>query len=88
MHVPLQAVVPVEGKHYCFVDKGGASEKREVTIGEFNEEFIEIKSGVAAGEKVALRTPSASDASKNAKPSGDKPAAEKTKTDAAPKPPK
>jgi len=53
VYVPIQAVTPIEGKHYCFV----GSDKREVEVGEFNDEFIEIKKGLAAGERVALRLP-------------------------------
>ena len=53
VYVPIQAVTPIEGKHYCFV----GSDKREVEVGEFNDEFIEIKKGLVAGERVALRLP-------------------------------
>ncbi len=53
VYVPIQAVTPIEGKHYCFV----GSDRREVETGEFNDEFIEIKKGLEAGERVALRLP-------------------------------
>ncbi len=56
--VPLQAVTEVEGKHYCYV-VNGKLEKREVEIGEFNDEFIEVKSGLKEGEKVSSRDPDA-----------------------------
>ncbi len=56
VYVPLQAVSENGGKNYCQVINGG-SERREVTLGEFNDEFIEIKSGLNPGEKVSLRAP-------------------------------
>jgi len=57
VHVPIQAVAPSEGKQVCYVVHGLKSEKREVEIGQFNEEFIEIKNGLKEGEKVLLRPP-------------------------------
>ena len=56
-YVPLQAVSPEAEKQVCYVARGGSVEKREVQIGEFNDEFIQIKSGVSEGEQVLLRRP-------------------------------
>lgn len=53
--VPLQAVINHDGKKICFV--GPDAEQREVEIGKFNESFVEIKSGLAEGEKVSLNPP-------------------------------
>jgi len=64
VYVPLQAVTPIEGKQLCFVANGHGQERREVEIGEFNDEFIEIKSGVREGEKVCLRAPVGSEEKK------------------------
>lgn len=61
VYVPIQAVQPVEGKHFCLVDTGATQDRREVEAGEFNDEFIEIKKGIAAGEKVILRAPESTD---------------------------
>ena len=58
-YVPLQAVSPEAEKQVCYVARGGSVEKREVQIGEFNDEFIQIKSGVSEGEQVLLRRPTA-----------------------------
>ena len=55
--VPLQAVVPINGKHYVFVENGVRTEQREIEVGEFNDEFIEIKKSLKEGEKVLLRAP-------------------------------
>jgi multidrug efflux pump subunit AcrA (membrane-fusion protein) len=78
VYVPIQAVTPIEGKHYCFV----GPDRREVEIGEFNDEFIEIKKGLEAGERVALRLPDGVEKDNGSKP---KPPAEseKEKTTAA-----
>jgi multidrug efflux pump subunit AcrA (membrane-fusion protein) len=78
VYVPIQAVTPIEGKHYCFV----GSDRREVEIGEFNDEFIEIKKGLEAGERVALRLPEGveKDNGTKAKPPAE---SEKEKTTAA-----
>lgn len=57
VYVPLQSVSLVNGKHTCFVKNGGQPEPRVVEIGEFNDEFIEIKSGLKEGEVVLLRAP-------------------------------
>jgi len=50
-------VSPLEDKRVCYVVQGGRLEQREVEIGEFNDEFIEIKKGIRDGEKVCLRAP-------------------------------
>ena len=85
--VPLQAVTETDGKHYCQVVNGKV-EKREVEIGEFNDEFIEITKGIKAGERVSLRAPAAQ---VNASENGDEAAGGSkkkadTKSSAAPQP--
>jgi hypothetical protein len=40
---------------------GGRPVRREVEIGEFTDEFIEIRKGVAEGERVLLRPPAQSE---------------------------
>ena len=57
VYVPIQAVTPIGGKQFCFIEKGAGREKRQVELGEFNDEFIEIKKGIEAGEKICLRAP-------------------------------
>lgn len=74
VYVPVQAVTPVEGKQLCFVANGRGQERREVEIGEFNDEFIEIKSGIREGEKVCLRAPVTSDEKKEKPEEKPKPA--------------
>ena len=55
VYVPVQAVSPSEGKQVCYVANGRKPECRTVEIGEFNDEFIEIKNGLKEGERVLLR---------------------------------
>ena len=58
IYVPIQAVVPADGEKICYVVRGlAAPERRVVEVGDFNNEFIEIKSGLAEGETVLLRAP-------------------------------
>jgi multidrug efflux pump subunit AcrA (membrane-fusion protein) len=57
VYVPLQAVVPEDGKQFCYVQNGSSQERRPVTVGEFNDDFIEVSSGIKEGERVCLRAP-------------------------------
>jgi len=57
VHVPIQAVNPLEDQKVCYVVNGSKPEQREVEAGEFNDEFIEIKKGIQEGDRVCLRTP-------------------------------
>jgi len=56
LYVPIQSVVTVEDKKICYV-AGSPAQKREVETGLFNDNFVEIKSGLAEGEKVLLNPP-------------------------------
>jgi len=53
LYVPIQSVVTVEDKKVCYV-AGSPAQKREVETGLFNDNFVEIKSGLSEGEKVLL----------------------------------
>lgn len=57
VYVPVQAVVPTERGHVCYVAHGRRIERRPVQIGQFNDEFIQIKDGLREGELVLLRPP-------------------------------
>lgn len=52
--VPVQAVTEFDSKHICFVQTDGGVERREVTVGESNQQLIQIVNGVQSGERVAL----------------------------------
>jgi HlyD family secretion protein len=57
VYVPVQSVSPTDGKQYCYVVHGAKPEQREVEIGEYNDNFIEIKRGLKPGELVMLHPP-------------------------------
>jgi len=57
VYAPIQSVVPSEGKQICYVVHGLNADKREVEIGQFNNDFIEIRKGLKEGEKVLLTPP-------------------------------
>ena len=90
VQIPVQAVTLNEGKQVCYVMGGLKPERREVTIGEFTDEFIEVKSGLKEGDRVLLRTPDGAETD-SGKPSEIKPgtpkpepAADKPKPDGKP----
>ena len=56
VHVPVQAIIPEDGKHFCYVMNGRSLERRLVEIGPFNDEFIVVRAGLKEGEKVVLRS--------------------------------
>lgn len=59
--VPMHAVFREEWASYVYVDLGGLYEKRQVTVGSQNEEWAEIREGLAEMERVALSLPPASE---------------------------
>jgi HlyD family secretion protein len=88
VYVPIQAVAPSEGKQVCHVVHGLKSNKREVEIGQFNDEFIEIKKGLKEGEKVMLRPPESGMPETGEEPAIKPENAGKTLPEAKPAPPK
>lgn len=52
--VPVQSVTEVGGKHVCYVVAAGKVERREVEIGDGNEQLVQVLDGLSAGERVAL----------------------------------
>jgi multidrug resistance efflux pump len=55
--VPIQVVANRQNEKVVYVSNGSSSEKRVVTTGAFNDTFVEIKSGLKAGEDVLLNPP-------------------------------
>jgi HlyD family secretion protein len=55
--VPIQTVVNVEGKKVCYVASATGPQLRQVETGSFNDDFVEIKSGLSQGENVLLNPP-------------------------------
>lgn len=55
--VPIQCVTTIKGKQVCYVKGLGSPNPVEVEIGLFNNNFIEIKSGLNSGDRVLLAPP-------------------------------
>lgn len=55
--VPLQAVTTVKGKQVCYVQNSTELVPVPVVVGNFNDQFIEIRSGLNEGDQVALTPP-------------------------------
>lgn len=77
VYVPVQAVSPYESRQVCYLGNGGKPERRFVEVGEFNDEFIEVRSGLKAGERVMLR-PAESPPTEKAEEKAEPPAKDKT----------
>jgi hypothetical protein len=57
LYVPIQSVVLEGATYMAYVRRGGKAERVEVEIGQFNDEFIEVISGVAENDLVLLDPP-------------------------------
>ena len=57
VYVPLQAVTYYDDQRVVYVKSGTRSVRREVEVGNFSEQFIEITSGLRQGEEVLLLPP-------------------------------
>ncbi len=57
VQIPVQAVSASDGKQVCYVANGFKSDRREIEVGEFNNDFIEVKNGLKEGERVLLSMP-------------------------------
>lgn len=55
--IPLQAVTTLKGKQVCFVQQKSELVPVPVVVGNFNDQFIEIRSGLKEGDQVALTPP-------------------------------
>ena len=55
--VPIQAVVAFEGKKYCYLHRSGGPVRQQVETGQFNANFVEIKSGLTESDNVLLNPP-------------------------------
>ena len=55
--VPIQTVVNIEGRKVCYIYTISGPQQRQVETGAFNDNFVEIKSGLEEGEKVLLNPP-------------------------------
>ncbi len=80
LYVPVQSIEVEEDQHFCYIDNRGTLERREISTGLFNDEFIEVRSGLNGGEAVALALPKKSEVAMGAAAkSGDAPKAKPVK---------
>ena len=52
--IPEDAVIPLQGLNIVWVAKDGKAERREVTLGVRTEGFVEVRTGIDAGEEVVV----------------------------------
>ena len=57
IYVPLQAVTYWDDSQVVYVVNGGRSQRREVQVGSFSEQFIEIRDGLREGDEILLLPP-------------------------------
>ncbi len=57
IYVPVQSIEVENDHHFCYVEAGGKLERREVSTGAFNDDFIEVRQGLTPGDLVALSLP-------------------------------
>ncbi len=57
LSVPIQAVTTYKDQRVCYVLASTRPEMHVVETGEYNDKFIEIRSGLKEGERVLLRPP-------------------------------
>lgn len=54
LQVPVQSVLSVADKYFSYAVKGNKAERRELKVGDANDEYMEILDGVADGERVVM----------------------------------
>lgn len=57
LYVPVQSVEVEDDRHFCYIQEGGSLQRREISTGLFNDQFIEVRSGLSGSEAVALTLP-------------------------------
>ena len=54
LSIPVQAVVQIDGDTWCYVEKGGKIERRDLVLGRNNDKFVEILDGIAGNDRAVL----------------------------------
>lgn len=62
LYVPVQSIEVDQDHHFCYISNNGNLERREISTGLFNDEFIEVRDGLKGGEAVALALPKKAEA--------------------------
>jgi hypothetical protein len=60
LRLPIEAVFNEEGAVVCYVRTNQGPERRVVTIGRSNDDYVEVTDGVAEGEQVYVDNPTQS----------------------------
>jgi multidrug resistance efflux pump len=55
--VPIQSVITDAGRKYCYVLNSAVPVRRQIELGAFNADFVEVKSGLTEGDRVLLNPP-------------------------------
>lgn len=72
--IPVQAIVQVDDKDWCYVSKNGKVERRELELGMTNSKYVEVREGLEEGEQIVLNPsaiPGSFEASVEPKPESD-----------------
>ena len=59
--VPVHAVIEVNGRYFCFVQRGGVPEPVEVALGPSNDKLVVVESGLKEGDLVVNNVLSVAD---------------------------
>lgn len=54
LQIPVQSVLSIAGRFYTYVVDGKDVERRELKVGDANDEYMEIIDGIAQGEQVVM----------------------------------
>lgn len=54
LQIPVQSVVSFSGFYYTYVSNGKDAERRELKVGDANDEYMEVLDGVKEGEMVVM----------------------------------
>ena len=57
LYLPLQAIQVKEHEKFCYIQNGNSFQHKTVTLGQSNDKYVEIKSGLKEGEQVLLSRP-------------------------------
>jgi multidrug efflux pump subunit AcrA (membrane-fusion protein) len=57
LYIPLESLFTEGKNYYVYVKSGSSYDKKKVSVGEKNNDYIVIKDGIAEGELVALSDP-------------------------------
>ena len=54
LQIPVQSALSLADRFFCYVARGNDTERRELTVGDSNDEYLEVLDGIDVGEKVVM----------------------------------